>query len=246
MPTLFHSICKFCLESYTAGVSDLSSRWMFSWRCTGDTLSLSLPHNKKCAHHGAAVTPYTRTVRQTPNPASVYILPKLCGWMSTCVEGAQISAALLHRSLAMCFRESLFWGCFGWVSDLVGSAGLWLCAWSAGSACARSWLAGGASDACTAEMCSILLYSVQLMEPSSTRSWLRSGLLGSRTEEPQLLASVDVSVQTACWLYPFTVTHLAAVSCRAVSLDLIYHRFHQSAALPSHQAGFFINVQKAW
>lgn len=148
--------------------------------------------------------------------------------------------------ISFCFGESLFWGCFGWVFDLVGSAGLWLCAWSAGSACARSWLAGGASDACTAEMCSILLYSVQLMEPSSTRSWLRSGLLGSRTEEPQLLASVDVSVQTACWLYPFTVTHLAAVSCRAVSLDLIYHRFHQSAALPSHQAGFFINVQKAW
>lgn len=108
---------------------------------------------------------------------------------------------------------------------------------------AQSWLAGGASDVCMAEMCNILLWSVQSLEPCSTGSWLRSGLLGSRTQESHLLTSVDISMQTAGWLYPFrecTDIHLAAVlqgtrsgfdksqilleSCTAFPLNWVFHK----------------------
>lgn len=93
------------------------------------------------------------------------------------------------------------------------------------SACTQSCLAGGTSDARIAEMCNVLLYSMQLMEPYNSRIWLKSGLLGSRTEEPYLLASIDISMQTAHWLYAFrvcTIIYTAAVSCLEVSLDLTY------------------------
>jgi len=43
------------------------------------------------------------------------------------------------------------------------------------------------------------------MESYNSRSWLRSELLGSRTEEIYLLASIDVTMKTAHWLYPFRV-----------------------------------------
>lgn len=95
--------------------------------------------------------------------------------------------------ISFCFGEGLFWLSFWFSSVCCAVIMRRICRLCS---CTQSWLPGDASDVCMAEMCNILLYSVQLMEPYSTGSWLRSGLLGSRTWEPHLLPSVDVSMQT--------------------------------------------------
>lgn len=59
----------------------------------------------------------------------------------------------------------------------------------------------------------VWMYSTELMEPYNSKSWLRSGLLGSRTEEPYLLASIDISMQTTYWIYPFRVLFTLLLYC---------------------------------
>lgn len=61
------------------------------------------------------------------------------------------------------------------------------------SACTQNSLAGGASDACIAEMCNMLSYSMQLMELYNSKNWLRSEFLGPRVEKPYLFVCVDKS-----------------------------------------------------
>lgn len=102
-----------------------------SWGDAQETHSAFLCQISVPIMDGAAATPYIRAVRQTPNPVSVYTLSKLCGWVNTYVEGARISAAVLHRSLDMCFRERGKWA-LGEVSDCWSSWNhlrpvFWLC-----------------------------------------------------------------------------------------------------------------------
>lgn len=104
MPTLFHSTCRFYLDSCTAGIT-FHAGGCHAFLGDEETRSAFLCQTTEGAHHGAAAIPYTRSVRQTPDSVSVYTVSKLCGWMSACVEGAQISAAVSHRCRDMRFGE---------------------------------------------------------------------------------------------------------------------------------------------
>lgn len=113
MSTLFHSICKFYLDPCTAGMTFQAGGCHVSLGDAQETRSAFLCQITEHAHHGSAAIPYTRNVRQTPDSVSVCTVSKLCGWMSTCGEGAQISAAVLLRCRDMRFAERGFtnpWG----------------------------------------------------------------------------------------------------------------------------------------